>query len=224
MIYLENISKHYSLGTHEVTALNDVCFSVKEGEYIALKGVSGSGKSTLLNILGFIDIPDSGKYFIDNEQIDWKKQRKTNLLRKKYFGFVFQNFNLIPELSVLQNIELPLLIDRVPANDRKKEVLEIIEQVGLKDHAKHKPDELSGGQQQRVAIARAMVRKPKYLLADEPTANLDSSTGKTILSLFQMLCKDFNVSIVCASHDNILDNLVSKIVYIKDGQINEAGL
>ena len=183
MIETKNLKKIYTTGEVETTALDNVNLNIKEGEFTAIMGPSGCGKSTLLNILGLIDNPTEGKYFFAGEEVSGYSERQRADLRKRNIGYVFQSFNLIDELTVYENIELPLLYMKIRPNDRRERILEAMEQLKLAHRQGHFPKQLSGGQQQRVAVARAIVGKPKLILADEPTGNLDSSNGEEIMSL-----------------------------------------
>ncbi len=219
MLICKDISKKYIMGKNEVLALDKINIEINKGDIIGLKGPSGSGKSTLLNIIGLLDNPTSGEFYINNERVDNLSQNKRTKYRAKYLGFIFQNFNLIPELTAFENVEIPLLITGVPEKIRKQKVMEILKEVGLDSRAKHKPGELSGGQQQRVAIARALVKAPPLVIADEPTANLDSKTGMKIIELLIQLNTKNNSSIVIASHDDNISKMIDKIYNLLDGKI-----
>lgn len=224
MIEVVQISKTYKLNkANEVQALHEVSLSIAAGEMLALRGPSGSGKSTLLNVIGLLDTPSAGEYRLKGQKVDFSKQKNLTELRAQNFGFIFQNFNLIPELTLYQNVEIPLLIDRVPGRKRQLLVNQVIEDVGLESHRKHRPGELSGGQQQRVAIARALVRKPKLIIADEPTANLDSMTSIKILELLQILNRKYEISVLFATHDDRINSYVSRSLTIEDGVIRKDG-
>lgn len=223
IVSIKNLSKSYRLGETTVQALKSVNFSVKKGEFTAVIGASGSGKSTLLNMMGCIDDPDRGSIFIDGVDIlaldDFSKSR----LRNQKIGFIFQSFNLIPVLNVFENIELPLLINtHISMPQRKSRVEQAAQDVGLKDFLKHLPDQLSGGQRQRVAIARALAGDPKLVLADEPTANLDSQTSAKIIDLMLELNAKRHVTFIFSTHDERLMGKVSRIVPIRDGVLKDA--
>ena len=187
MIKVENLCKSFRTEDVETIALNNVSFTVEDGEFVAIMGPSGCGKSNLLNILGLLDNPTSGKYFLGNHEVANLKENERTDVRKGEIGFVFQSFNLIPKLSAEENVELPLIYQKIPRGERQRRVKEALERVGLSKRAKHLPTELSGGQQQRVAIARALVTNPKLILADEPTGNLDSKNGIEVMRLLTEL-------------------------------------
>lgn len=207
------------MGQNSVIALNGVNMNIEKGDFVALKGPSGSGKSTLLNIVGLLDTPQEGEYYLNNILITGKSHKERSQFRADYLGFIFQNYNLIPELNILENVEIPLVIAKIDKKLRKKMVLEIVEEVGLIEYAKHRPGELSGGQQQRVAIARALVKKPPVVIADEPTANLDSNTGKEILEIMKSLNENHNTTFVFATHDEMITKYMKNMIYINDGNI-----
>ncbi len=219
MIKLSQISKKYLKDTREIRALDDVDVSIKQGSFLALKGPSGSGKSTLLNILGLVDVPDSGEYILNGTSMEKLSAKDRSKFRKQYLGFVFQNFNLIPELSVYENVEIPLLIQGGEKSSMNEKVITAIENVGLSDYLKHKPGELSGGQQQRVSIARALVRNPPLIIADEPTANLDSVNGRSIVSLMRDMNEKYGMTCVFATHDEMILEYMKEIIYLRDGKI-----
>jgi putative ABC transport system ATP-binding protein len=217
---LKNITKEYQLGESRVTALKNINFTLHSGEFAALVGSSGSGKSTLLNILGCLDAPSSGSYFFQGKDVLLLGETETNKLRNRQFGFIFQSFNLIPVLSVSENVEIPLLIQKeVSQKERRVKVQKLLSEVGLADHSLKKPDQLSGGQRQRVAIARALVTGPTLVLADEPTANLDSTTAHQIIDLMQKLNQDHLVTFLFSTHDEKLIDRVKKKFVIRDGEI-----
>ena len=216
MIEIENLSKTYDSDTLSVSALREVNFQIKKGEFVAIMGPSGSGKSTLMNLLGCLDLPTSGKYQLENINIGNLKPNQLAELRNRRIGFVFQSFNLLPRATALENTELPLLYGRV-ANSTKI-AMQALERVGLKHRAQHKPTELSGGEKQRVAIARALVNKPAIILADEPTGNLDSVTGEEIMSLFHEL-NDENVTLILVTHEIEIAQQAKRIIQMKDGRI-----
>ena len=216
MIAIENLSKNYDSGTLSVSALREVSFQIKKGEFVAIMGPSGSGKSTLMNLLGCLDLPTSGEYRLEDVNIGKLKPNQLAELRNRRIGFVFQSFNLLPRATALENTELPLLYGRV-ANSTKI-AMQALERVGLKHRAQHKPTELSGGEKQRVAIARALVNKPAIILADEPTGNLDSVTGEEIMSLFHEL-NDENVTLILVTHETEIAQQAKRIIQMKDGRI-----
>ena len=217
MIKIENLTKVFRTENVETTALNGVSMEIKEGEFVAIMGPSGCGKSTLLNILGLLDNPDHGNYYLDGEEVGHLKESARTRYRKGRIGFVFQSFNLIDELTVEENIDLQLKYLKVPKAERKQRVLDILRKVNLSQRATHYPQQLSGGQQQRVAIARAVVGKPKLILADEPTGNLDSVTGKGILDIFRSIHESGGMSIVMVTHDRSVAALADRILELRDG-------
>ncbi len=222
-IRLNSVSKEYKLGRTTVHALRDASLEVKQGEFVAIKGPSGSGKSTLLHLLGALDQPNSGEIFMDGMKVNDLDDGRLAQMRRDNIGFIFQSFNLIPVLSVYGNVEFPLVLKKVPREERKKRVHAILERVGLEDRARHKTEELSGGQRQRVAIARALVTDPSIILSDEPTANLDSKTGREIVDLMRSLNADHKVTLVFATHDPGIVSDAHRIVNILDGRIQEDG-
>ena len=218
MIETKNLKKIYTTGDVETTALDSVNLNVKEGEFAAIMGPSGCGKSTLLNILGLIDNPTEGKYFFAGEEVSEYSERQRADLRKRNIGYVFQSFNLIDELTVYENIELPLLYMKIKPADRRERILEAMEQLKLAHRQGHFPKQLSGGQQQRVAVARAIVGKPKLILADEPTGNLDSSNGEEIMSLLTGL-NEKGATIVIVTHSEAYAEYSQRVVHLFDGHI-----
>ncbi|PHS08767.1 MAG: phosphonate ABC transporter ATP-binding protein [Kordia sp.] len=218
MIKLNELTKVYRTDEIESTALNAVSFEIKKGEFVSIMGPSGCGKSTLLNILGMLDKPESGSYkFLGNEVAHLKEKGRSEV-RKKNIGFIFQNFNLIDELTVFENIELPLLYNKVPASERKQRVNELLEKIGIAHRASHFPQQLSGGQQQRVAVARALITKPPLILADEPTGNLDSSHGNEVMELICDL-HEAGTTIVMVTHSSHDASYSDRIINLLDGQI-----
>ncbi|WP_298518560.1 ABC transporter ATP-binding protein [uncultured Kordia sp.] len=218
MITLSDLTKVYRTEEVETTAIHKLNLTVKEGEFVSIMGTSGCGKSTLLNIIGLLDAPTSGSYQFADEEVSKYSEKQRALLRKANIGFVFQNFNLIDELSVYENIELPLIYNKVPSSDRKKRVNEILERIGIAHRAKHFPLQLSGGQQQRVAVARALVANPKLILADEPTGNLDSKNGNEVMELLAELHAS-GATIIMVTHSSYDAQFSSRIVMMKDGEI-----
>lgn len=216
MIEVENLSKIYQMGGQQVSALAGVDFKIDKGEFVAIMGPSGSGKSTLMNLIGCLDRPTSGIYRLEGLDIQGLKANQLAEVRNRRIGFVFQSFNLLPRASALENVELPLLYGRVP---KPAEIaLQALERVGLAHRAKHKPTELSGGERQRVAIARALVNSPAIILADEPTGNLDSVTGKEIMELFQELNEEA-VTLILVTHEREVAQQAKRIMQMKDGKI-----
>ena len=218
MISVKNLKKTYFLGGEEVHALYDVSLSIKEHEFVAIIGQSGSGKSTFMNMLGCLDRPDSGEITLDGTDILKCKEKELSVIRNKKIGFIFQQFHLLPKLSALENVELPLIYQGMPTKKRREKVVKALKSVGLEKRMNHKPNQLSGGQQQRVAIARALVGEPSLILADEPTGNLDSRSGKEIMMLLHNLHEEGN-TIVLITHDNNVAMEAPRQVQISDGKI-----
>ena len=218
MIQIENLSKVFRTSEVETIALNHVNIEVKEGEFVAIMGPSGCGKSTLLNILGLLDNPTEGSYKLLGNEVANLKEKERTRLRKGVIGFVFQSFNLIDELNVFENVELPLTYLGIKASERKERVLEILKRMNLSHRAKHFPQQLSGGQQQRVAIARAVVTNPKLILADEPTGNLDSKNGAEVMNLLTELNKE-GTSIVMVTHSQHDAGFADRVINLFDGQV-----
>lgn len=218
MIKLDKLTKVYRTDEIESTALNEVSFKIEKGEFVSVMGPSGCGKSTLLNILGMLDKPESGSYEFQGKEVSHLKEKGRALVRKQNIGFVFQNFNLIDELTVFENIELPLIYNNVPSTERKKRVNELIDKIGISHRASHFPQQLSGGQQQRVAVARALITKPPIILADEPTGNLDSSNGNEVMEL---LCElnEAGTTIVMVTHSTHDASYSGRIINLLDGQV-----
>jgi len=219
MIEVSGLSKSYKTGNIEVIALREVSFKIESGEYISIMGPSGSGKSTLMNILGCIDTPTSGSYRLDGQEVSTLDDEGLATIRNQKVGFVFQIFNLLPRLTALANVELPLVYSGIGRNERRERALKALERVGLSDRVNHKPNELSGGQSQRVAIARALVNNPSIILADEPTGNLDRATGSDIINLFQKLNSEFGVTLVIVTHDQEVGKSAGRLIELVDVQI-----
>lgn len=218
MLKIENMSKIYKTGSVETKALNNITFSIKEGEFVAIIGRSGCGKSTLLNILGGMDKPTKGLYLFDQTKVEGLKGYSLAQFRNKKVGFVFQGFYLINEMNAEENIALPLGYANVKKKERKQRAMELLDAVGLKEKAKHKPSQLSGGEQQRVAIARAIATNPKILLADEPTGNLDEENSKKIMELLQNLNKK-GLTVIMVTHDMELAAKAERVIKMRDGKI-----
>lgn len=219
LIDIKNITKRYVMGDNVVMALQDVSLTILEGEYLSIMGPSGSGKSTFMNILGCLDTPSTGEYKFRGVDVNNLDDDALSAMRNKEIGFVFQNFNLLPKLDAVQNVELPLAYAGVPAAERRERAVRALERVKLADRMHHRPSELSGGQRQRVAIARALVTNPGILLADEPTGALDSKTGVEIMRLFDELHQEGN-TIILITHEQEIANYAIRNVYIKDGTIH----
>lgn len=210
--------KVYRTEEIETTALNDVNIEIKEGEFVSIMGPSGCGKSTLLNVLGMIDSPSSGEYFFNGQEVGSLPERKRSNVRKHNLGFVFQSFNLIDELTVFENVELPMLYTKVPSSERKSRVDELLEKMNMMHRRNHFPQQLSGGQQQRVAVARAIVNSPKLILADEPTGNLDSSNGDEVMQVLSELNSE-GTTIVMVTHSPYCAEFGNRIIRLLDGQV-----
>ncbi len=216
MIDLKNIIKIYDMGSVKVQVLNGITMHVGEGDFIAITGPSGSGKSTLMNMVGCLDTPTAGEYYLDGKEISTYNEKQLSKIRNQKIGFIFQKFNLLAKLSTLENVELPLIYRGMNQKERKKRSIEALEKVGLDDRMSHKPTELSGGQQQRVAIARALAGDPPILLADEPTGNLDSKSGRDVMNMIKQFNKE-GKTIVLITHDTDIAMEAKRIIAIKDG-------
>ena len=217
VIRLENVSKLYQMGAVEVAALRSASLSIRQGEIVSIMGPSGSGKSTLMNILGCLDVPTSGSYFLEGEDVGQLSDDRLAEIRNRKIGFVFQTYNLLPRLSALANVELPLLYGN--GHDRRRRSLEALERVGLGHRARHRPVELSGGEQQRVGIARALVKNPSLLLADEPTGNLDSRSSEEILAILQELNRRDGLTVVIVTHEPQIATATRRVISVRDGMI-----
>ncbi len=219
ILNIENVRRNFVMEFETIHALRGISFSVEEGEFVSVMGASGSGKSTLLNILGCLDKPTSGEYYIDGIAVSERTKNELSILRNRKLGFVFQSYNLLPRTTALENVELPLLYNHtVSKQERRKRALEALQQVGLADRSSHHPNQLSGGQQQRVAIARALVNDPVLLLADEATGNLDTHTSFEIMTLFQKLNSE-GKTILFVTHEVDIANFTSRSIRLRDGKI-----
>ncbi|MDD4311166.1 MAG: ABC transporter ATP-binding protein [Eubacteriales bacterium] len=222
IITMTGITKIYSVGGEEVRALDGANLMIREGEFVSIIGPSGSGKSTLMNIIGCLDVADSGEYILDGQSIEQYSEEELAKIRNKKIGFIFQNFNLLSRMTALSNVELPLIYQRIHLSERKEKAQRALDRVGLSDRSSHKPSELSGGQQQRVAIARALATDPAILLADEPTGNLDSKTGEDIMALFHELHRAGD-TIVLITHNEEIASQAQRRIRIMDGRVTEVG-
>jgi putative ABC transport system ATP-binding protein len=218
LIKINNLYKNYVMGEMDVPALSGVTLTIDQNEYVAIMGPSGSGKSTLMNILGCLDTPTSGDYLFKNTQVSTLDDDALSAMRNREIGFVFQNFNLLPKLNALQNVEMPLIYAGIKTQERRERALDALRKVGLAERIHHRPGELSGGQRQRVAIARALVTNPGILLADEPTGALDSKTGEEIMQLFKNLHEEGN-TIILITHEQEVADHANRTIHIRDGKI-----
>lgn len=216
MISIKDVTKTYIMGSIELQVLKGISLDIEESDFVSIIGPSGSGKSTLMNILGCLDVPTTGEYYLDGKEISMYNENQLAKIRNEKIGFIFQKFNLLPKLSAYENVELPLVYRGIKGKERKERTISALESVGLSDRMHHKPTELSGGQQQRVAIARALVGQPPILLADEPTGNLDSKSGIEVMKIIQDLNNE-GKTIILITHDNEIANQAKKIVTIRDG-------
>ncbi len=220
LIEMNDVVKTYLVGQIKVPALRGITLKIDANEYVAIMGPSGSGKSTLMNILGCLDSPSRGIYYLGTQDVSGFNDNQLSEVRNKKIGFVFQTFNLLPRATALHNVELPLIYMNMPSSERKRLAREALEQVGLSDRMKHKPSELSGGQRQRVAIARALVNKPSLILADEPTGNLDSKTGAEIMDVIKRLYEQ-GVTVVLVTHEEYIAEYAGRIIRLHDGLIDK---
>ena len=218
-VQVAKVEKIYKLGEIPVQALKDVSLELQKGEFVAIMGPSGSGKTTLLNLIGVLDKPTKGRIYIDGKDITKLKEKELTRLRRSKVGFIFQFYNLIPVLSAFENVELPMLIAGMPKEEREERAHHLLEKVGLAERKNHRPDELSGGEQQRVAIVRALANKPAVVLADEPTGDLDSKTGKEVMQALRDLSSNEGATVIVVTHDQMVADLASKIFEMRDGRI-----
>ena len=219
MVEVRDLHKSYKVGKVLFPALRGINTTIEDGEFTAIAGPSGSGKTTLLNIIGCLDTPTKGQVLIDNMDTSELSTKEKAALRKKEIGFVFQTFNLIPVLTAFENVELPLILLDMPAGEKKEKVVNILKEVGLEEFINRRPNEMSGGQQQRVAIARALVKNPSMVLADEPTANLDSTTATEILGLMKELNEKLRTMFIFSTHDFLVMDFASRLIKLRDGKI-----
>jgi putative ABC transport system ATP-binding protein len=219
LIQLENVKKIYKVGETQVNALRDLSYNINEGDFLAIMGPSGSGKSTLMNIVGCLDKPTEGKYFLEGEEVSTFDKNKLARIRNKKIGFVFQTFNLLARTTAIENTELPLLYSSMSKKKMRELASKSLSIVGLEGREFHRTNQLSGGEQQRVAIARALVNNPSLILADEPTGNLDTKTGKEILDIFKRLNQEKNITIILVTHEPELAQIASRRMHLRDGQI-----
>ncbi len=219
LVLVDDIHKTYSLGDVEVHALQGVSFSIEKGEFVSIMGASGSGKSTLMNIIGCLDIPSSGKYKLNDEDVSRLKPDHLADIRRDTIGFVFQGFNLIPKMTAMENVELPMLYKGIRTRDRRDRAMEALERVDLQDRADHQPHQLSGGQQQRVAIARALANDAPMILADEPTGNLDSHTSEEVMKLFVRLNEETGKTVIQVTHEPDMAKFSKRIITFRDGRM-----
>ncbi len=219
LISVRNVEKHYRLEKTDAPALVDVSLDIEPGERVCLMGPSGSGKSTLLNLIGCIDSPSSGTVVVDGEDTGKLADARLSEFRNRRMGFIFQSFNLIPVLSVFENVEYPLLLQKVPARERRRRVTELLAKVGLEEYARRSPENLSGGQRQRVSIARALVARPRLVIADEPTASLDHATGSSIMRLMVEMNESEGATLIFSTHDPAVSSYAKRIVKMMDGRI-----
>jgi len=223
LLALHDLGKHYDTDAGPVPVLKELSLSIEEGEFVAVMGPSGSGKSTLMNILGCLDVPTAGRYMLDGRDVGGLEDDDLAHVRSEVIGFVFQGFNLLPRASLVANVALPLVYQRLGRSERNARAAAMLERVGLKDWLNSLPPRISGGQQQRVAIARALVTEPRLILADEPTGNLDTHTGRDIMQLFQAINRESGMTLVLVTHDHNVASFASRLVYLLDGRIHYDG-
>ena len=219
VIQIEQLKKTYHLGKVKVEALRGVSFEINTGEFVSIMGPSGSGKSTLMHIIGCLDYPTGGKYFLSGQDVSKLNDNQLALFRNQKIGFVFQEFNLLPKATILRNVELPLTYNNTSSKNKKRLAVQALEEVGLGDRLKHRPNEISGGEKQRVAIARALVNRPSIILADEPTGNLDSKTGQDIMKMIDKLHDEGN-TIILVTHEQEIARYAKRVIHLKDGIID----
>jgi putative ABC transport system ATP-binding protein len=219
LVSLKDISKIYKMGVTQLQALKRINLEINPGDFLAVMGPSGSGKSTLMNIIGCLDKPTSGEYFLEGIEISKYNKNQLAVIRNQKIGFVFQTFNLLPRTTAIENVELPLLYTKISSKKRREMAYRVLAQVGLEGRENQRTNQLSGGEQQRVAIARALINNPTLLLADEPTGNLDSKTGDEILNIFRSLNQERNITVVIVTHDPHVAEMAKRIIFLKDGEI-----
>jgi putative ABC transport system ATP-binding protein len=215
-----NLEKIYQNDGVPLTALRDINLSIQKGEFLVIAGPSGSGKTTLLNLLGTLDKPTSGKIFFEKEDLTVKSKKELSDFRLRKFGFIFQAYNLIPVLTAMENIEFSMMLLGIPEKERRGRALKLMDELGIKDYADKKPNDMSGGQQQRVAAARAIINNPELVLADEPTANLDSAAGENLMNMMKNLNKEKNITFIFSSHDKLVIDKAERLLILKDGMIS----
>ncbi|MFL2100675.1 ABC transporter ATP-binding protein [Desemzia sp. FAM 23989] len=220
MIEIKGITKTYYTGGESLTALNKIDLRIEKGEFTSIMGPSGSGKSTMMNILGLLDRFDAGTYFLNGQDVSNLSDNESALVRNKEIGFIFQSFNLMPRMTILENVELPMVYANIPKKERRERALKALDRVGLSDRVKHRPNEISGGQKQRVAIARAIVNQPSVLMADEPTGNLDSKTTLEIMRIFQEINAE-GTTVVMVTHEPEVAEYTKRMVLFRDGEIQD---
>ena len=221
LITFQDVCRYYRMGDSTVVAADHISFEISSGEFTAIVGSSGSGKSTCMNIIGCLDVPSEGTYLLNGQDVGRMSKNQLAEIRNEMLGFIFQQYNLIPKLSVLENVELPLLYAGVDSGERRERALASLERVGLRDKGKNLPSQLSGGQQQRVSIARALLTKPEIILADEPTGNLDSRTSEDVLALLKVTSTKFHQTTIMITHNDAIAQLADRIIRIEDGRIKE---
>lgn len=220
IIRTENLSKIYQNDGVPLTALRDIDLNIQKGEFLVIAGPSGSGKTTLLNLLGTLDKPSGGKIYFEDQDLTIKSKRELADFRLRKFGFIFQAYNLIPVLTAMENIEFSMMLLGIPEKERRSRALELMDELGIKEYADKKPNDMSGGQQQRVAAARAIVNNPELVLADEPTANLDSAAGENLMNMMKDLNKEKNITFIFSSHDKLVIDKAERLLILKDGMIS----
>lgn len=223
LIELKDIYKIYHMGDEQVRANDGISLTINRGEFVAIVGKSGSGKSTLMNIIGALDVPTSGSYLLGGEDVDQMSDDQLADIRNRMIGFIFQQYNLLPKSNLLENVELPLLYAKVPAEERRERAMRSLERVGLADKWKNMPNQLSGGQQQRVAIGRALITKPKLILADEPTGNLDSKNSQDVIALLTQASRRYQQTILMITHNKNLTTSVDRVFRVSDGVLTDLG-